>query len=293
MELAGRRAAADVLSELRLALLERRLSAQPTAADGAEARRDRRRCRARPAGARGVLRALPPAGRPRLDRPARRARLGGGHRRRVRAGDGGDASARPGLHVAHRARDRAADTRALGRTGRSRRTSSTWSAGCRRCGRSTAARRSPSGSPRSGSAIAAPRWARCGWGSFRDRSWSCCHARRGARGGDDRRPAGRRRPWPAGGPDGAGPRPRAVRAPAPAGRRVPRQRGRPGGRRADARAPGRRAGRGPRRDAAAAEPGRRPGALRSGVLRLSVATGCRARRLRPRPRAMRDRGARR
>jgi thiol reductant ABC exporter CydD subunit len=37
MEVAGRRAAADVLSELRLALLERRLATQPTAADGAEA----------------------------------------------------------------------------------------------------------------------------------------------------------------------------------------------------------------------------------------------------------------
>ena len=37
MEVAGRRAAASVLSELRLGLVERRLSAQPSAADGAEA----------------------------------------------------------------------------------------------------------------------------------------------------------------------------------------------------------------------------------------------------------------
>jgi thiol reductant ABC exporter CydD subunit len=37
MEVAGRRAAADVLSELRLALVRRRLAAQPTSADGAEA----------------------------------------------------------------------------------------------------------------------------------------------------------------------------------------------------------------------------------------------------------------
>ncbi len=37
MEVAGRRAAADVLSELRLALVERRLTTQPTAADGTEA----------------------------------------------------------------------------------------------------------------------------------------------------------------------------------------------------------------------------------------------------------------
>jgi thiol reductant ABC exporter CydD subunit len=37
MEVAGRRAAAGVLSELRLALVERRLSSQPSAADGAEA----------------------------------------------------------------------------------------------------------------------------------------------------------------------------------------------------------------------------------------------------------------
>jgi ATP-binding cassette, subfamily C, bacterial CydD len=37
MEVAGRRAAADVLSELRLALVRRRLVAQPTAADSAEA----------------------------------------------------------------------------------------------------------------------------------------------------------------------------------------------------------------------------------------------------------------
>src|SRR5512132_3691026 len=36
-EVAGRRAAASVLSELRLALVERRLSTQPTAADGTEA----------------------------------------------------------------------------------------------------------------------------------------------------------------------------------------------------------------------------------------------------------------
>ena len=36
MEIAGRRAAWSVLSELRLALVERRLRAQPTAADGAE-----------------------------------------------------------------------------------------------------------------------------------------------------------------------------------------------------------------------------------------------------------------
>ena len=37
MEVAGRRAAADVLSELRLALVERRLAAQPIAVDGTEA----------------------------------------------------------------------------------------------------------------------------------------------------------------------------------------------------------------------------------------------------------------
>jgi thiol reductant ABC exporter CydD subunit len=37
MEVAGRRAATDVLSELRLALAERRLTTQPTAADGTEA----------------------------------------------------------------------------------------------------------------------------------------------------------------------------------------------------------------------------------------------------------------
>ena len=37
MEVAGRRAATDVLSELRLALVERRLTTQPTAADGTEA----------------------------------------------------------------------------------------------------------------------------------------------------------------------------------------------------------------------------------------------------------------
>ncbi len=37
MEVAGRRAAADVLSELRLALVERRLTAHPAAADGAQA----------------------------------------------------------------------------------------------------------------------------------------------------------------------------------------------------------------------------------------------------------------
>ena len=37
MEVAGRRAATSVLSELRLALVQRRLSAQPTAADGTEA----------------------------------------------------------------------------------------------------------------------------------------------------------------------------------------------------------------------------------------------------------------
>jgi ATP-binding cassette, subfamily C, bacterial CydD len=37
MELAGRRAAASVLSELRLALVERRLTAQPSAADGTQA----------------------------------------------------------------------------------------------------------------------------------------------------------------------------------------------------------------------------------------------------------------
>src|SRR3954463_2509536 len=36
MEIAGRRAAWSVLSELRLALVEKRLRAQPTAADGAE-----------------------------------------------------------------------------------------------------------------------------------------------------------------------------------------------------------------------------------------------------------------
>ena len=36
MEIAGRRAAWSVLSELRLALLEKRLSAQPTAVDGTD-----------------------------------------------------------------------------------------------------------------------------------------------------------------------------------------------------------------------------------------------------------------
>ena len=37
MEVAGRRAAGSVLSELRLALVERRLGAQPAAIDGTEA----------------------------------------------------------------------------------------------------------------------------------------------------------------------------------------------------------------------------------------------------------------
>ena len=43
MEVSGRRAAWSVLSELRLALVERRLRAQPTAVDGSRRRRDRRR----------------------------------------------------------------------------------------------------------------------------------------------------------------------------------------------------------------------------------------------------------
>ena len=80
----GRRAAWSVLSELRLALVEKRLRAQPVAVDGTERRRDRRRRGAGDRGARGLLRALPAAGRARLGRPAAGDRLGGRGRPRGR-----------------------------------------------------------------------------------------------------------------------------------------------------------------------------------------------------------------
>ena len=105
MEVAGRRAAWSVLSELRLALVERRLRAQPTAADGAEVRRDRG---GRRAGHRGRWRATSPATCRRsilaVGRPAAGDRLGRVRRPAVRADHAADAAARARLHVAHRPR---------------------------------------------------------------------------------------------------------------------------------------------------------------------------------------------
>ena len=62
MEVSGRRAAWSVLSELRLALVERRLRAQPTAVDGVAAGEIAAARRGRHRGPGGLFRALPAAG---------------------------------------------------------------------------------------------------------------------------------------------------------------------------------------------------------------------------------------
>ena len=76
MEVAGRRAAWSTLSELRLALVERRLRAHPIGGRRRRRRRDHGRRGAGSRGARGLLRALPAAGRARLHRPVPRDRAG-------------------------------------------------------------------------------------------------------------------------------------------------------------------------------------------------------------------------
>ena len=115
MEVAGRRAAASVLSELRLALVARRLETQPTAADGTQS---------------GEIAAAAVQGVEALEAYFARylpqvvlasivpfvvVGVGGDRRPRVGARDGGHAAARAGLHVADRPRHRAAHPRALAR----------------------------------------------------------------------------------------------------------------------------------------------------------------------------------
>ena len=113
MELAGRRAAWSVLSELRLALVERRLRSQPIATDGTSAAEIAAVAVQGDRGAGGLLRSLPASGRARLDRSVHRDRLGGGDRLGVRADHAADASARARVHVADRPLHRAAHARAL------------------------------------------------------------------------------------------------------------------------------------------------------------------------------------
>ena len=275
MEVAGRRAAWSVLSELRLALVERRLRAQPMAVDGvaageiAAARRGRRR------GPGGLFRALPAAGGARLGRPVRRDRRGSrsstcvaalimlltlplvpvfmwliGRYTEQRTRERWQALRRlsthfldvvrglPTLRAFGRAEDQAAHRR------RGRRALSRGDDG-------DAARQLPVGV----------------------RARARGHARRRARRRDDRRAARGRQPRAGGRPDGDRPRARAVPAvPAPRGG-VPRQRGRAGRGGADVRAARRaRSGRG-RRPLARAEPGARRRPARAGVVLVSGPSG--------------------
>ena len=112
-EVAGRRGAATILSQLRLDLVSPRLRAQPAALDGDAEQRGRvARGRGRRR-ARDGVRALSAAGRPRRRRAGRGARA----RRRARSdlgrADAADAAARAGLHVARRPLHRAARARAV------------------------------------------------------------------------------------------------------------------------------------------------------------------------------------
>ena len=101
-EVAGRRAAATVLSDLGSTLAERRLAPQPAALDGVEAAEVAVASVAGSRSARGLLRPLPPAGRARVPRAGRRARLGRGDRPHLGARHARHAPARAGVHVADR-----------------------------------------------------------------------------------------------------------------------------------------------------------------------------------------------
>ena len=104
-----------MLSELRLELVERAAPRTSRRRSTASRRRDRRGGRPGRRRARGVLRPLPAAGRARLRRPARRARLGRRDRPHLGARDARDAAARAGVHVADRPLHRGAHARALAR----------------------------------------------------------------------------------------------------------------------------------------------------------------------------------
>ena len=142
--LRGRRPAGrgDVLSELRLDVVEARLRRQPAALDGAAERggRDRRRLRRRRA--RDDVRALPPAGRSRRRRPDRGARPGRVDRPPRGRRHAPDAPARARCSCGSSGVTRSDAHSSAGRRSRcSRTTSSTSCAGCRRCARSTASKR--------------------------------------------------------------------------------------------------------------------------------------------------------
>ena len=94
-EATGRRAAALVTSELRMALVERRLSVRPRAVDGAEAGEIAPRRWPGVDGAGGVLRALPPAARAGRAGPGRGAGLDGGDRPDLSRDHAGDTAADP------------------------------------------------------------------------------------------------------------------------------------------------------------------------------------------------------
>ena len=163
-------------------------------------------------------------------------------RPRLGAIDAADAAARAAVHVADRPLHASARARALAGAAPARRpTSSTSSAACRRCARSTAARPRPT--DRAGQRRVPPqrRWARCGsrsspgrCSSWRRRSASRSSPSRSACGSSTATSSFQA------GADGPAARAGAVPAAAEPRRAVPRERRRPRGRRSAARAARRR-----------------------------------------------------
>ena len=256
VEVAGRRAASAVLSELRLALAARRLRAQPAALDGVHAGE------IAAASVQGVealgtyFARCPAAARAGLCRAADRARRRGRRRPAVGGDHGRDAPAGAGVHVARRPLHRATHGRALAGAPAAVRALPRRRARpadvtrvqplARRGGHARGRRR---GLPAEDHGHAARRL------PVRRRARAGRHARRSGR-RRRRRPATRGgRARARSGTDGARARAGALPAAATPRRRVPRERGRPGGRREGARAAGRRA-RGRRRRARSPRPTR-------------------------------------
>ena len=118
-EAVGRRAATDVLSELRLDLVEQRLRGEPAALDGAESAEVATTAVARASTPRGVLRPLPASARARCRRAGRRARAGRVDRSSLGRHDAAHAAARADLHVARRPLHGASRRASAGRHSRS------------------------------------------------------------------------------------------------------------------------------------------------------------------------------
>ena len=116
-EATGRRAAALVMSELRLALVERRLSVRHVRWTGPRPGRSQPRRSAGRRRAGGLLRALPPAAGAGGARSHRGACLDGGDRPDLSRDHAGDAAVDPGVHGADRPVHRVEDPGTMGGAG--------------------------------------------------------------------------------------------------------------------------------------------------------------------------------